>query len=67
LNTDEENHKEHEGHKDDGHELFPLVVFVPFVVLFVRTTNVDFARDLRGFNIRVFTSPGIYAWEIIRK
>jgi len=36
CSTDEENHKEHEEHKDDGHERFPWVVFVPFVVLFIR-------------------------------
>ena len=46
-NTDEENHKGHEGHKDDGHECFPLVVFVLFVVLFVRTTNFEYSGALR--------------------
>jgi len=49
VNKDDENHREHERHKANRHERFPLVVFVPFVVLFVRTTNIEFARGLRGF------------------
>jgi len=28
---------------------FPRVAFVPFVVLFVRTTNIEYPRALRGF------------------
>jgi len=40
CSTDEVNHKEHEGHKDDGHERLTFVVFVPFVVLFIRVSSV---------------------------